>query len=69
MATRTRLERIADRIASRQAWMPPPTDAGESLTLLEYAGPIGPEEEVIERDGKKYVVRAPPQAPAKPYEW
>jgi hypothetical protein len=60
-----RLERIAVRVA----WKPPPTDSGESLTLLEYAGPIGPEEPIIEQDGKKYVVREAPKAPAKPYEW
>lgn len=65
----SRLEKIAARVASRRAWMPPDTNSGESLTLIEYAGPIGPDEEVIERDGKQYVVRAPPQAPAKPYEW
>ena len=62
---RTRLERIAARVA----WQPPPTDSGESLTLLEYAGPLGPGDEIVEKDGKTYVMRKPPKAPAKPYEW
>jgi hypothetical protein len=39
------------------------------MTLLEYAGPLGPNDEVIERDGKQYVLRKAPKAPAKPYEW
>ena len=64
-----RLESIAARVVARQAWTPPPTNSGETLTLLEYAGPVGPNEKIIEQDGKKYVVRTPPQEPAKPYQW
>jgi len=53
----------------RRAWSPPPTDSGDSLTLLEYAGPVGPDEQIIEQDGRKYVVRKPVQEPSKPYQW
>ena len=66
---KARLERIAARVSARLAWEPPMTDSGESLTLLEYAGPLGPEDEVVERDGKTYVMRKPLKDPAKPYEW
>jgi hypothetical protein len=65
----SKLVKIATRIASRHAWEPPPTSSGESLTLLEYAGPVGPEEEIVEHDGEKYVVRGPIAEPAKPGEW
>ena len=64
-----RLEKIAALVASRLAWEAPATNSGESLTLLEYAGPVGPEEQIIEQDGKKYVVRQPQQEPSKAFEW
>ena len=52
---------IAVRIASRRAWIPPETDSGDTLTLIEYAGPIGPADEIIEQDGHEYVIRKPSQ--------
>ena len=64
-----RLEKIAAIVATRRAWEPPLSQSGETLTLLEYAGPIGPNEKIIEQDGRKYVVRQPQQEPAKPYQW
>jgi hypothetical protein len=62
---RRRLEAIAARVA----WKPPPTDAGDTMTLLENAGPLGPDDQVIEHEGKKYVIRKPLQEPSKPGQW
>lgn len=56
-------------IAARVAWKPPATNSGETMTLLEYAGPIGPNDEIVEKDGKQYVLRKPKQEAAKPYQW
>jgi hypothetical protein len=39
------------------------------MTLLEYAGPVGPDEKIIEQNGQKYVIRKPLQEAAKPYQW
>jgi len=61
----SRLKKIVTRIA----WDPPPTDSGVSLTLLEYADPVGPDEEILEIDGQEYVKRKPVEDIPKPYEW
>lgn len=57
------------RIAVRIAWTPPKTDSGDTLTLLEYAGPVGPEEEIIKQNGQEYVIRRPIQEPSNPGDW
>ncbi len=64
-----RLTVIAAHVSSketREAWAPPPTGNGESMTLLEYAGKVGPKEKIIEQNGKKYVVRESPHRQKKP---